>query len=289
MSKYSGAVFKPTLLLSAVLCCNSASFADVVIGKDLNSTSGQNQTINALFSANRGVNPGDQSQQSSDILYGTPQSDVIIGGLGEDVLFGYEGDDILIGGTEDFNGLNRDRAFGGEGNDIFIWAPGDGNDVFHGGPGIDVLIMGLIGESKDGQGNTDDAPFFEVSAPGTTGTGNFDGIELTDSNVPSVDVINGPGFCDIVEQDSQHADSLQSISADHLIRFILRSKRAYFEAGNGTDDGLRVAIHLDDVEFLICAPKEGSGMTIVDLRKVPAEQVDYSQLPSSIQEINFIE
>jgi hypothetical protein len=281
---------KRTLLATAIFSSLSGFLhADIIIGKDINSNVGPDETINALYSANRGSEGGgDHSLQFGDILYGTANDDVIIGGLGIDILWGKAGDDILIGGTEDFNPLNRDRAFGGEGEDVFIWAPGDGNDAFNGGSGIDVLMMGLIGENKNAQNETEGAPFFLVSAPGKDGTGDFDGIYLDDNGLPLVDVANGPGFCEIVEKNAAYSEALQALDVDHLVRFILRGKRSSFLASQDTetpltDDGLRVAIHLKNVEFLVCGGAEAGSVEVFDLSVVPYAAVDASQLPLKVQ------
>lgn len=276
---------KRTLLATAIFSSLSGYLhADLIIGKDINSNNGPNETINGLYSANRGSKGGgDQSQQYGDILYGTASDDVIIGGLGIDILWGKAGNDVLIGGTEDFNPLNRDRAFGGEGEDIFIWAPGDGNDAFNGGDDIDVLIMGLIGENKDATDNTEGAPFFAVST-----NKDFDGIYLDDDGLPLVDVANGPGFCEVVEKNAAYSEALQALDADHLVRFILRGKRSSFLASQETetpltDDGLRIAVHLKNVEYLVCGDTEAGTVKVFDLTVVPYAVADISQLPLKAQ------
>ncbi len=276
-----------TLTISSAL--SHTAFAEVIVGSDLNSAASTNADIAAIYSANRGSNGGgDQSLQLGDMLTGTSENDVLIGGLGIDILFGGEGDDILIGGTEDFNGLNRDRGFGEAGDDIFLWAPGDGNDFFDGGEGVDVLFMTLIGESTDEQGNTAGAPFFAVSAPSPTTLRDFDGIFLDEQNLPVVDVSSGPGFCEIVERDSDNQAGLQELGLDHLVRFVLRGPRANFETELAADpnldpatldDGLRVAIHLQNVEFVVCPGRTAGSQQIFDVRQVPAQEVDASQLP----------
>jgi hypothetical protein len=282
--------FKRTLLVTALLSSLSGFVdAEVIIGKDINSSVGPNDVINEIYSANRGSNGGgDQSQQFGDILYGTTADDVIIGGLGIDTLWGKSGDDIIIGGTEDFNPLNRDRAFGGEGEDIFIWAPGDGNDFFDGGNGTDVLMIGLIGESKDDNGEESGAPFFAVSPPGSPGAGDFDGIHLNSNNLPLVDVINGPGFCEIVEKNEADNEALQALNIDHLIRFVLRGVRNSFLESQETDtpladDGLRISVHLKDVEYLVCGGIDARSVKIFDLSVMPYLAVDESQLPLKVR------
>lgn len=277
--------FKKALLATAIFSSlNTYVNADVIQGNDLNSSVGANETISSLYSANRGSDGGgDQSLQFGDMLYGTSNDDVIIGGLGIDVLWGKDGDDILIGGTEDFNPLNRDRAFGGDGNDIFLWAPGDGNDYFDGGNDIDVLVLGLIDERETLEGGMAAAPVFEVSNDQT-----FDGIYLDENNLPHVDVANGPGFCEIVERDENNSADLEALKLDHLVRFVIRSKRADFIASLDTesplaDDGLRIAMHINNVEYLVCGGTEAGTAKVYDLTVVPAVEVDISQLPLKAQ------
>jgi hypothetical protein len=278
-------ILSRTLLATAMLGSLSGYLhADTIIGKDININNGPTERINKIFSGNKGTNGGgDQSRQYGDILYGTASDDVIIGGLGIDILWGKDGDDILIGGTEDFNPLNRDRAFGGEGEDIFIWAPGDGNDYFDGGDDTDVLILGLIGENKNATNDEDEAPYFDVSD-----NGDFDGIFLDDSGLPLVKVASGPGFCEIVEQDDTYSEALQALKIDHLVRFILRTKRTDFLASENTDtplsdDGLRIAMHINNVEFLVCGGQEAGTFHVFDLSVIPYVEVDVSQLPIKAQ------
>ena len=281
ISKHFNKAVLATAIMSSL--CTQVS-AGVIQGNDLNSSVGLNETINSLYSANRGTNGGgDQSLQFGDMLYGTSSDDVIIGGLGIDVLWGQGGDDILIGGTEDFNPLNRDRAFGGEGQDIFIWAPGDGNDYFDGGNDIDVLVLGLIGESTGSSDNGEVAPFFQVS-----NSADFDGIYLDENNLPLVDVANGPGFCEIVERDENNVADLTALKLDHLVRFVLRGKRTAFLESLETDtplsdDGLRIAMHINNVEYLVCGGAEAGTAKVFDLTVIPAVEVDVSQLPLKAQ------
>ena len=261
--------------------------ADVITGTDLNSAFSEESSISALYSANRGSNGGgDQSLQFGDVLQGTPYNDLIVGGLGIDILFGGEGDDFLIGGTEDFNSFNRDRAFGQEGEDSFIWSPGDGDDFFDGGPGLDVVFLTLIGESKDDNGESASAPFFSVNPPSKAGSQNFDGIFEQSPGVPVINVAGGPGFCEVVERDEENKQGLEDLGLDHLVRFILRGPRAAFDAADSSfdpatlDDGLRIALHLKNVEFLVCAGKTADTIRVLDLRVVPAQEVDISSLPT---------
>ncbi|TQV82799.1 hypothetical protein FLL46_23810 [Aliikangiella coralliicola] len=81
---------------------------------------------------------------------------------------------------------------------------------------------------------------------------------------------------------------MEELGLEHLIRFVLRGPRANFESEVAADpnldpatldDGLRVAIHLKNVEFLVCTGKTAGTQQIFDLRQVPAQEVDASQLP----------
>ncbi len=278
---------KNALFVASLLTVATHVHADVKVGSDLNSAQSVNTNITAIYSGNRGTNGGgDQSLQFGDVIQGTVNNDLLIGGLGIDVLLGGQGDDILIGGTEDFNPLNRDRALGHEGDDSFLWAPGDGNDFFDGGPGEDVLFMTLIGEQRDADGETQGAPFFNVSPPNTVGARDFDGIFESSPGTPVINVAGGPGFCELIEKDDQNQAGLEELNLDNLVQFILRGPRAAFEAAdpntdpNTLDNGLRVAIHLKNVEYLVCAGQTSGTVSILDLRSVPAQEIDASQLPA---------
>jgi len=270
---------KTLLLLSFGI--TGFSQAGVIVGNDLNSASGTNTEINTIYSANRGSNGGgDQSLQFGDHLTGTSSDDVLVGGLGIDVLFGNDGDDIILGGTEDFNGLNRDRAFGNAGDDIFIWAPGDGNDFFDGGTGNDVLILSLVGESRDNAGEEDGTPFF-----GVNNSQDFDGIFLDEDDLPYVDVLNGPGFCEILDSATT---GISELNLDHLVRFSLRGVANNFDQAviadpdvdqSTLDTGLRVAVHLKNTEFVVCGSRGGDEIDVFDLRVSPIEKITINDLP----------
>jgi len=260
----------------------SAAVSTTLIGTDQNALFGVDSNIQQFLSANRGSNGGgDQSMQAGDALSGTAQSDLMVGALGIDVLFGYHGDDIMIGGTEDFNPFNRDRAFGGTGDDVFIWAPGDGNDFFDGGPGRgDVLILGLIGEQRDDQGNTAGAPFFSVNPPSSDGSQDFDGVFIhPSSGLPIVDVAGGPGFCEVVDgSDSVDEQAeLDALGLDHLVRFILRGPAS---SDSNPDTGLRIAVHTLNTEYLVCGGMHLGETVVLDLTTSPPTPIDASQLPA---------
>jgi hypothetical protein len=274
----------------------SKSFT-VAIGTDINSK------LSPLLSLNPG-GPGGSSNQSlrgGDVIVGAnDRDDILIGGLGVDVLVGYSGDDIIIGGTEDFNSSvdgdakgsdNRDRAFGNEGNDVFIWAPGDGSDFFDGGEGTDVLIFGKLGEQRNSDGKTEGAPFFNVNPPkpdiAQDGSQDFDGIFLDENNQPIVDVSTSPGFCSIVDATT-NADALDLLNIDQIVRFSLRGFANAFDAGDLKDDGLRVAVSIKDVEYVVCTTRnllENGGtdnIEVLDLTTEPPTVAQLSDLPEYV-------
>ncbi|MFK8080903.1 MAG: hypothetical protein AB8B97_11515 [Granulosicoccus sp.] len=242
-----------------------------------------------------------QSLRSGDVLQGGPADNVMIGGLGVDVLLGGDGDDVMIGGTEDFNANvdgdgngsdNRDRAFGGGGNDLFMWAPGDGSDFYDGGPGLDVVAFGLVGEERDSDGSTSGAPFFNVNPPGTDGSLNFDGISLDPTTLlPTMGVSTSPGFCTVLDETTNAAE-LTTLALDHLVRFSLRGVANAFDEGSRTDDdGLRVALSLRNVEYVVCTKREVvaeggvANIEVLDIRTYPPTVASLSDLPAFVQQI----
>ncbi len=266
----------------------------VVQGTDLDDGS------NPLLSANPG-GPGssfNQSLRAGDVLTGNEQDNIIIGGLGVDVLQGRDGDDIMIGGTEDFNSNvdgddkgadNRDRSFGQNGNDTFIWAPGDGNDFLDGGEDIDVVILGVVGEAQDASGNTEGAPFFAVNPPNTAGSLDFDGIHLDANNQPIVDVSGSPGFCTFVDAVVNEG-LFQQLNIDHIVRFSIRGIANQFDAGERIDDdGLRVALTLKNIEFVVCAKRDldtldnANNIEVFDISGPTPITAEVTDLPDYVQ------
>lgn len=208
----------------------------------------------------------DQSLEFGDVLFGTRADDVINGRLGPDVIFGGSRRDVLLGGLEHFTANNRDRAFGGRGGDIFIWKPGDGSDFFDGGARQDAIVFGLTGELVDG------AAEFQVVNDGKAGELFID----PHTHLPKVDVTNSPGFCEIVDSKTSvdAAEQLQALGVDHLVRFSLRGVRDAFEAGTqSVDNGLRVTLHLKDVEVLVCTSRQGGEIEVFDLTVSPAQLI----------------
>lgn len=217
-------------------------------------------------------NNRDQSMQFTDVLQGGKRADVLIGALGDDILIGGGGPDVLLGGTEDFNPINRDRAFGQRGSDIFIWSPGDGSDFFDGGPGSDAIIFGKVGE-VDG-----DDVVFNVSTDQTA-----DQVAISDKGFPIVDVTNSPGFCPVVDK-SEPADEaeLDALDLDHLVRFVIRGIRNSFEAGDQSDDnGLRVTVHMRNVEVLVCTAREGGAIEVLDLTQTPPVKISVDEIENA--------
>ncbi len=215
----------------------------------------------------------DQTLQFGDVVKAKRRDTLLIGGLGTDVIMGDRGSDVLIGGLEHFNPSNRDRAFGGRGNDIFVWKPGDGSDLFDGGGGHDVVVFGVVGEDAGG------FPEFAVVNDQVRGEVFIDPL----TNLPQVDLTNSPGFCEIVD-DSVSADAdaeLAALEVDRLVRFVIRGVRDAFEAGSqNTDNGLRVTLHLDSVETLVCTSRAGGEIQIFDLTESPAVQISLDDIPS---------
>lgn len=215
----------------------------------------------------------DQTQQFGDVLRGTKAADLLVGRLGIDVLFGYGGDDVLVGGSEHFNPFNRDRAFGGEGDDVFVWSPGDGSDFFDGGPGLDVIMFGLLGEI-----NATGDLVFQVTTDQQAG----DVFLSPVTSLPLLDIRNSPGFCDIVDGSSSWdaQAQLDELNIDHLARFSIRGVADAFEAGTqDQDNGLRVTLHLKDVEYVVCTSRDGGEIEIFDLTVSPPVLVPESELP----------
>lgn len=242
-----------------------------LIGNDANSTA------NTLVQPQNDALAGggrNQSLNFGDVLEGGFGNDILIGGLGIDVLLAGSGDDVIIGGTEDFNPENRDRAFGNSGNDTFIWAPGDGSDFFDGGSGDkDVLIFGLLGE------NGDNAPVFGVQQDK-----NFDGIFIDEATgLPVVNVAGSPGFCTIKDK-STYAGELDALGLDHLVRFSIRGIANAFDANEQSDDnGLRVTLHVKNVEYLVCTARQGGAIEVWDISTAPATPAAITDLPANVQ------
>lgn len=240
----------------------------VLVGSDLNAA--ENPFVQPQDPALAGGGR-DQSLQFGDVLFGRRGNDLINGRLGTDVIVGGARHDILIGGLEHFNPFNRDRAFGGRGDDIFIWKPGDGSDLFQGGHGRDAVVFGLTGEDADGH------PVFEVVNDQQAGELFVD----AHTGLPQVDVTNSPGFCEIVDRNTsvEAAAELDALGLDHLVRFSIRGVRDAFEAGEQSEDnGLRVTLHLQSVEVLVCTNREGGQIEILDLTTSPAHPIPLHEL-----------
>lgn len=233
------------------------------IGSDLNATNNPfvQPTDPALSGGGR-----DQTLQFGDILSATSGPGLLIGRLGTDVLIGGSYDDVLVGGTEHFNPNNRDRAFGGDGQDVFLWSPGDGSDSYQGGPGVDALVFGLMGEIVNGQ------LVFQVSTDQQAGEVYVDPT----TGLPRMDVTNSPGFCNIIDASSTTNASaeLDALGLEHLAQFVIRSIADDFANGvQDTDNGLRVTLHLKDVEVLVCASRDGGTIEAFNLTVSPPQQV----------------
>ncbi len=270
----SSRLFLPTLalggLLGSVALASMGAFPGLLLGADNNSS--QNTFLQAVDPALTGGGR-DQTLMFGDILVGTTSEDLIMGRLGVDLLIGGQSDDVLVGGTEHFNPENRDRAFGGAGNDVFLWAPGDGSDFFDGGPGLDVVALGLIGEINDAGDLV-----FQVTTDQQAGDVFIDPA----TGLPQMDVVNSPGFCEVID-DSTSVDSaaeLDAIGIDRLVRFFIRGAADSFAAGTQSDDnGLRVTLHLVDVEYLVCTSRDGGQIEAFDMTTQPPTQIRLGQVP----------
>ncbi|MEZ5401942.1 MAG: hypothetical protein R2729_19875 [Bryobacteraceae bacterium] len=244
-------------------------------GNDRNSAANEIVQPQEKALAGNGV---DQTMQFGDVLEGTDDDDVLIGRLGVDIMLGGNGNDLLIGGPEHFNPQNRDRAFGGNGDDIFVWSPGDGSDYFDGGRGKDTLVFGLIGQKVG------DIPVFAVSTDQQAGEVILD----SSTSLPTVDVTRQPGFCTIIDKSAgpETAAELEQLGITHLVRFFVRGPANSFAAGTqDTDNGLRVTLHLKDVEYLVCTSRNGGQIDTFDLTVSPAAPVVFSETPARVQAI----
>ncbi len=212
----------------------------------------------------------DQSLRFGDVLIGNSRDDLLIGGLGVDILAGKFGNDVIIGGLEHFtendaDGLpigRQDRAFGGFGHDVFLWKPGDASDFFDGGRGTDVIAFGLVGENNEG------VIEFKVVNDGKAGNVYIN----PQTNLPMIDVTNSPGFCEVIDHSTspEASHELYKLGLDHLVRFVIRGVRDSFEAGvQSEDNGVRVTLHLKDVEVLICTSRDGGQIDVVNLTTTP--------------------
>ncbi len=265
-------IFKQTavsLLVVSTMAAASTSMANssfrqkgqlrTVVGADNNSI--ENPFIQPQDPALSGGGR-DQSLQFGDLLLGSRRDNLMIGGLGPDVIIGGPRNDVIIGGIEHFNPSNRDRVYGGWGNDIFIWKPGDGSDLFMGGPGHDVVVFGLIGEDVNGTAEfkvLNDQKSAKVAVDSTT-------------QLPLVDVSNSPGFCDVIDKSSSPdaKKELAALGLNHLVRFSLRGIANEFESGvQKEDNGLRVTLHLRNVETLVCTNRAGGQIEVFDLTATP--------------------
>ena len=265
-------------LLTLGLSAGAAVFFSppmVQIGSDLNSA--LNPFVQPQDSAQSGGGR-DQTLQFGDVLEGTGYENLLIGRLGTDLLFGGPRNDVLVGGTEHFNPSNRDRAFGGRGQDVFLWSPGDGSDLFEGGGGVDAVVFGLIGELENGQVQ------FRVSTDQQAGDVYIDPI----TGLPQIDVTNSPGFCEIIDPSSSHeaGDELEDLGLDHLVRFFIRSVADDFENGvQDTDNGLRVTLHLKDVEVLVCTDRDGGFIEAYNLTVSPPQPIPFSWAAARVPQL----
>jgi hypothetical protein len=90
-----------------------------------------------------------------------------------------------------------------------------------------------------------------------------------------------PGFCEVVDSSNAHGgkEALDALGIDHLVKFFIRAAADAFASGaQNTDNGLRVSLHLKDVETLVCTNREGGLVQVYDLTKVPAQVIDIDDI-----------
>ena len=210
-----------------------------------------NNNIDNPFVQPPGV-AADQSQQNGDVLVGTRGVDVQIGLLGSDTILGNRGRDVQIGGP-DPGPPNNDRAFGGPGYDVFLWQPGDGSDFFDGGREDDAIVFGNIA-------NVDGLPTLDP-----------------DTGLPEINVTDNAGFCEVIDgTDPADAAELEALGLDDLVQFFARGEADDGDADG--DNGLRVTLHLIDVEYAVCAVREGGEIEVFDLRVSPPVIIDIEDI-----------
>jgi Ca2+-binding RTX toxin-like protein len=213
-----------------------------------------NNNIDNPFVQPEGVVP-DQSQQNGDVLVGTRGVDVQVGLLGSDTILGDRGRDVQIGGPDPLGAgfPNNDRAFGGAGYDVFLWQPGDGSDFFDGGREDDAVVFGNIA-------NEDLLPTLDPA-----------------TGLPEIDVSGVGGFCAVIDgTEPDDAAELEELGLDDLVQFFARA-----EADDGIEDGdngLRVTLHLIDVEYAICGSRAGGAIEVFDLRVSPPLLIDLEDI-----------
>jgi hypothetical protein len=107
-----------------------------------------------------------------------------------------------------------------------------------------------------------------------------------------IDVTNNGGFCEVVDgAEPDDAAALEELGLDHLVRFFARGPADAFEEDPTTgDNGLRVTLHLVDVEFAVCAVREGGAIEVFDLRVSPPavigiDDIGDARLRRQLQEI----
>lgn len=263
-------------LLLFILCLISTLVdAKLFVGKDQSQF--RNPFIQPQDPAQSGGNR-DQTLQYGDILVGTARSDIMIGGLGPDIIFGEGGDDLIIGGGEGSNPFSRDRIFAGEGDDIVVWSPGDGTDFLDFGRGADTLVIGILA-IQDG-----DTLSFPLNNSQRFVFPFLDNV----TGLPLVDALNSTGFCEILDDsDSKEtAEGLATLEVDQVIRFVIRDIRNDFERGvQIVDNGLRVSLHIKNLEFLVCANRNGKALEYIDLQTNPPKVKPISSAPLKIQQM----
>ena len=66
------------------------------------------------------------------------------------------------------------------------------------------------------------------------------------------------------------------------MQFFIRGVADSFANGTqNTDNGLRVTLHLNDVEFLVCTDRDGGLIEVLDLRTSPPTPSSLNAIPNA--------
>jgi Ca2+-binding RTX toxin-like protein len=217
----------------------------------------------------------DHTLQFGDSLVGTEGNDLLIGGLGPDVLIGNGGDDTLIGGPEHNHPFGRDFMYGGFGDDTFLWSPGDGADYIDGGPGRDILILGLIGEINNGQ------QVFEINEDRRAG----EVFRTPGSNMPNVAVRTAASISTIIDpsSDSVAASQLQAAGLNQVVRVQVRKQNPFGQ--EIVVVGLGASLYLKDIEMIISSDAQTNLTQVYDLTVSPPAPVSLNAVNPCVQSI----
>ncbi|MGB0908960.1 MAG: hypothetical protein ACPGYT_01240 [Nitrospirales bacterium] len=145
-----------------------------------------------------------------------------------------------------------------------------------GGKGKDAVMFGKIGEVGE-SGNIE----FNVNPPGKPGSQDSNPIFFSlRTNLPLMGVSGSPGFCEIIDKSNavDGKATLDALNVDHLVKFLLKGERN--DRTDDGDNGLRVMLHLKDVETLVCTNPDLEAIQVFDLTQVPAQEIDVDDIPN---------